>query len=66
MASSPLMFRYSDFHVLVTSIIIVLTGALLAFLLTVSEYLLISNISSLALSISAILKVQKYYIIYYK
>ena len=51
------MFRYPDFHVLVTAIMIVLSGAFLAFLLTVSEYLLVANISSLALSIASILKV---------
>ena len=60
-ASSSLMFRYPDFNVLVTSITIILSGAFLAFLLTVSEYLLVANISSLALSIAGILKVNIWY-----
>jgi len=55
-ASSSLIFRYSSFHVLLTSLVIILSGAFLAFLLTISEYLMVSQTSSLALSIAGILK----------
>ena len=61
-AASSLLFRFSDFHMLVTSIVIILSGAFLAFLLTISEYLMVANTSSLALAIAAILKVNsKFY-----
>lgn len=55
-AASSLLFRFSSFHVLVTSIFVLLAGAFLAFLLTISEFLMVANTSSLALSIAAILK----------
>ncbi|XP_057292258.1 solute carrier family 35 member C2-like isoform X1 [Hydractinia symbiolongicarpus] len=55
-ASSDLLFRAPSYDVAISSLFIVLIGAVLAFLLTLSEFLLVCNTSSLTLSIAGIFK----------
>lgn len=56
-ASSPFLFRAEDLGIAMTSSIIILAGACLAFLLTMAEFLLLSNTSGIALNIAGIFKV---------
>lgn len=51
------MFRAEDLGIAMTSSIIILAGACLAFLLTMAEFLLLSNTSGIALNIAGIFKV---------
>lgn len=56
LASTDMVFRFSDLDVLAQNLGLVLLGALLAFFLEFSEFLLLCNTSSLTLSISGIFK----------
>ena len=60
MAASRQLWRASSWHVAGLSLIKMLFGAFLAFMLSVSEYLLVSNTSGLALAIAGIFKVKVY------
>ncbi len=57
MATSQQLFRAHSWSVAGRSIIMMVFGALLAFMLSVSEYLLVSNTSGLGLAIAGIFKV---------
>ncbi|XP_047131768.1 solute carrier family 35 member C2 isoform X2 [Hydra vulgaris] len=56
LATSELFFRASSLKVALSSFLVILVGATLAFLLIVSEYLIVSNMSSITLSIASIFK----------
>ncbi|KAL8616329.1 hypothetical protein ACOMHN_056272 [Nucella lapillus] len=56
LASTELVFRFTDFELLAQNMGLVLIGAILAFFLEFSEFLLVSNTSSLTLSIAGIFK----------
>lgn len=56
LAGSSLLFNAPSANIALTSVAIILTGAGLAFLLTASEFLLVSNTSGIALSVAAIFK----------
>lgn len=56
LATSAMVFRYHDVTVMLKTVGQALTGAVLAFLMELSEYLLLVCTSSLTLSISGILK----------
>eukprot|EP00112_Aurelia_sp_Birch-Aquarium-sp1_P002317 Seg1254.2 transcript_id=Seg1254.2/GoldUCD/mRNA.D3Y31 product="Solute carrier family 35 member C2" protein_id=Seg1254.2/GoldUCD/D3Y31 len=56
MTASRQLWRASSWHVAGISLIQMLFGAFLAFMLSVSEYLLVSNTSGLALAIAGIFK----------
>ena len=51
------VFRYENVHDMLTTIMQVLVGSLMAFFMEVTEYLLVSLTSSLTLSVSGIIKV---------
>lgn len=55
-AASPQLFRAPSWHVAAWSVFMMLFGACLAFMLSVSEYLLVSNTSGLGLAIAGIFK----------
>ena len=57
MSASPQLWRAASLSVAFGSIIMMLVGAFLAFMLSVSEYMLVSNTSGLALAIAGIFKV---------
>ena len=57
LASTELVFRFNDVGLLAKNMGLVLVGAVLAFFLEFSEFLLVSNTSSLTLSIAGIFKV---------
>ncbi|KAK3610411.1 hypothetical protein CHS0354_008701 [Potamilus streckersoni] len=56
LATSGHFFAFSELHVLMENLGLVLIGAFLAFMLEFSEFLLVSQTSSLTLSISGIFK----------
>ncbi|XP_058971368.1 solute carrier family 35 member C2-like [Pocillopora verrucosa] len=56
LAMSPKLFRASDSYTLWVTIAMVMFGCFLAFMISVSEFLLLSHTSSLTLSISGIFK----------
>jgi len=53
---SPLIFHASTTSIALTSLLVILGGALLAFLLTIAEYLLVTYTSGMTLSIAGIFK----------
>ena len=57
MVASPQLFSAASAHVASVSALMVLFGCFLAFMLSVSEFLLLSHTSCLTLSISGIFKV---------
>ena len=57
LAVSPKLFNAPDGHTLWITISMVMFGCFLAFMISVSEFLLLSHTSSLTLSISGIFKV---------
>ena len=57
LAVSPKLFNAPDGHTLWLTISMVMFGCFLAFMISVSEFLLLSHTSSLTLSISGIFKV---------
>ena len=57
LSTSKYAFNYKDNELLLTDIAIIMSGAGLAFMLEMSEFLLVSRINSLTLSISGIFKV---------
>ena len=57
LSSTELVFRSTDVELLAQNMGLVLAGAVLAFFLEFSEFLLVSNTSSLTLSIAGIFKV---------
>ena len=56
MSSSLAVFRYEDFGLFLTTLIRVVTGGLIAFLMETAEYLLVSYTSGLTLSVAGIVK----------
>ena len=54
------MFRFQDFEVLLSTTGTVLVGAILAFFMEMTEFLLVSFTSSLTLSVSGIVKVKEF------
>jgi len=57
LASTDQFFRYMDVEIMLRNFGLVLLGALLAFFLEFSEFLLVCQTSSLTLSIAGIFKV---------
>ena len=57
LATSINFFRFTEYSVLFRNVGLVLAGALLAFMLEFSEFLLVCQTSSLTLSIAGIFKV---------
>lgn len=57
MSSMEALFRSTDINDLATKLALVFAGAMLAFCLEFSEFLLVSNTSSLTFSVSGIVKV---------
>lgn len=56
LATSCLVFRYEDFHILWSTMGKVLLGSVAAFSMEISEFLVVSHTSSLTLSVSGVCK----------
>ena len=61
MAMSTQLFRAPDSHTALITVLMVLFGAFLAFMLNVSEFWLLSNTSSITLAVAGIFKVSMVY-----
>lgn len=53
------MFRYNEWDLMMSTILKILTGACLAFVMEVSEFLVVTYTSSLTLAIGGIFKVRE-------